>query len=190
MKSVSLGSVVGQRVEHRLGRGVGRGARGTGEHREQCRVRFARPERHRTARDAAGLVVEHDGGAESGRSLPHERLRAQQTVLLAVGQQNDQVVADRAVGRQCTGGLEHGGDAQAVVPGTRRAGHGVVVRDEEHGAGRPGSGQGGDHVRDRPDRLDAGGSAVGRTDGPLYLGDPALCGELGDQVLPAGGVSG
>jgi hypothetical protein len=135
-------------------------------------------------------VVEHDGGAESGRSLPHERLRAQQTVLLAVGQQNDQVVADRAVGRQCTGGLEHGGDAQAVVPCTRRAGHGVVVRDEEHGAGRPGSGQGGDHVRDRPDRLDAGGSAVGRTDGPLYLGDPALCGELGDQVLPAAGVSG
>ena len=83
--------------------------------------------------------------------------------LLAVGEHDGDVVAQRRAGAQGPHGLEDRRDARHVVGRARPGGDRVVVRHEDDGAGRVGAGQGGDDVLDaRGPRLPLLGGERGR----------------------------
>jgi hypothetical protein len=130
------------------------------------RVVPRRLEHQRRTADPTCLEVQHHATPAPQRVLPHEGVGAEQTVLLAVGDQQHDVVA-QSVTTQCPHRLEHGGHRGAVVgragPHRRR----VVVRGEDHRARRVGARQRGDDVVDLPER----GQPVGRvdTDRALHL---------------------
>ena len=181
--------VVGQGLEHRFRAGVGRGTGCARQHRQQCGVRRGRAEGGRCSGRTPRLVIEDHRGAEAGCPLTHERLCAEQAVLLPVGEQDHQVVSrGYTCGAQRPRRLEQRADPDTVVRGTRRAGDGVVVRGEQHRAGRRRSRHRGDDVRDRGERLRAGDAGVRRPHGLLDLHPPPPCPQLREQVLAGLGV--
>ena len=144
-------------------------------------------EHQRRPAHPARLPVQDDDGPAAQRVVPDEGLGTEQAGLLAVGEQHDEVVAQRSFRAQRPDGLEHCGDRGTVVGGTGTRGDGVVVRGEHDRAGRVGAWEGRDDVVDPPHRGFAT-EAVG-SDRCRHPCVEALGAEPGDEQV-ADGVAG
>ncbi|GAA3161160.1 hypothetical protein GCM10020001_101780 [Nonomuraea salmonea] len=168
-----------------LPRGAGGGA---GEGVDEAGVAGRGLEHQGRAAGAAGLPVEQDAARLAERVFADEGLGAEHAVLLAVGDEQDDVVAWPRAGAQRADGLQHGGHGGGVVGGARPHGGGVVVGGDEHGAGGAGAGQAGDDVVDLAERGQPRRGAG--ADGVLDL-DVQPCGaQLGGEVGPGSGGGG
>jgi hypothetical protein len=93
-------------------------------------------EHQRRAVDATRLPVEDDPTVAGQRMLPDEGLGTDRPVLLPIGDQQDQVVAQLRIAAQRSHGLQQRRDRRTVVRCTRSHRGGVVMRGEHHRAGR------------------------------------------------------
>ena len=111
--------VVRQRRGDCLGARVGRCTGRLRQHIEEFPVRRRHPKRDRGSAGTARLVIEHDGGAETFRTLTDECLRTVQAVLFGVGQQDHDVVPEGTGRVERPRSLQQNPDADPVVGCTR-----------------------------------------------------------------------
>ena len=142
---------------------------------------------HEGRRRRAGAVeVEGDADGVGPGVVAQERPRSQQSLLLTVGEQEDDVVARRRARAQGACRLQEGGDAAAVVRRPDRGGHGVVVGHEQDGTRGVGARQAADHVVDH-----AGDARIDRRDDlrRLRVRVQAQALEMPPDVVGGGGAA-
>ena len=113
-------------------------ARPRGQQVHQPRVAGAGFEHHAGSRGAARFEVHHDPDMADQRVAFGKGARASQARLLAVGEQEDDVVPGRLAGERARE-FEHDSNARAVVTDPGSPGDAVVVCAGEHGLAAAGS---------------------------------------------------
>src|SRR5205823_14826353 len=110
----------------------------------------------------------------------HKGRCAEQVRFLTVGEQHDYIVHKRRSGTQCPNGLENGGDAGAIICGTRSGFDAVVMshKKDRWSAALPAG-----HSRENVLHSSGVGIACANASGMLNLRLEAQDAELRDQVV-------
>ena len=113
---------------------------------DQPRIVRTGLEHHRRPEVAAHLEIQHDLDVVERRVGLDETLRAEQAKFLALGEQNDEIVAQRRAGLERAKCFEDRGDGRRIVACAGAARDRVVVRDHHDCAGGLCAGNLRDHV--------------------------------------------